>query len=374
MKHPVSIAAVVVSAITACAPPPASPAPPVKPAQAAVGPTVVTLDGEAFSSSWHIAIVASTDAERARARSLVPVVDAAIAEVGRQVSSWNPNSEVSRFSAAQHLHPLSATAGTLQIVGVALDVADKTGGAFDPTVGPLLDVWGFSPSTKGKVSAPPSAAAIAAAKTRVGFSHVQIAGGLLIKDRADTTLDVTALGDGAAAAAIARSVQERGFNNFLVDVAGEVVVAGPGHHGKPWRVGINTPKADAAADDSAQQTSLTPTGSALLGLSTSGTYRDTWSKDGTRYTHIIDPSTGAPVTHTLVSCTIVGPDIVVADALSTACIVMGRARTETALPAFPGYEALFIEATTPTTFITSHTAGFPPLLQPNTEAPPQSSQ
>lgn len=360
MKTTQPLSLVVVTALAACAPP--APPPPPKPVEAAVvGPTVVALDGEAFSSSWHIAIVASTDAERARARTMVPVVDAAIAEVGRQVSSWNPQSEVSRFSAAQHLHPLSASAGTLQIVGVALDTAAKTGGAFDPTVGPLLDLWGFSPSTKGKVSAPPTATAIAAAKQRVGFAHVQIDGGLLVKDRADTTLDVTALGDGAAAAAIARSLQERGFSNFLVDVAGEVVVAGPGH-GKPWRVGINTPKAEAAADESVQQTALTPPGTSVLALSTSGTYRDTWSKDGTRYTHIIDPATGAPVTHTLVSCTILGPDIVVADALSTACIVMGKARTETALPAFAGYEALFIEATTPTTFATSHTAGFPPLL------------
>jgi thiamine biosynthesis lipoprotein len=358
----VMVVVVFITALAACAPPPAAPRTPHKPA-AVVGPTVVTLDGEAFSSRWHIALVANTAAEQAKADTMRPVIDAAIAEVDRQVSSWNPNSEVSRFSTARHLHPLSASAGTLQIVGIALDTAARTHGAFDPTIGPLLDLWGFSPSTKGTITAPPTVEAITAAKQRVGFGHVRIDGGLLIKDRADTTLDVTALGDGAAAFAIARSLQERGFGNFLVDVAGEVVVAGPGHDGKPWRVGINTPHADAAATDAVQQAALTPSGNALIALSTSGTYRDTWSSDGTRYTHIIDPTTGAPVTHTLVSCTIVGPDIVVADALSTACIVMGKARTETALPAFAGYEALFIEQTAPTTFATSHTTGFPPLLE-----------
>jgi thiamine biosynthesis lipoprotein len=361
---------VVVTALAACTPPPApapaAPAPP--PVEAVAGPTVVTLDGEAFSSNWHVAVVANTAVERARAQAIVPVIDAAIAEVGRQLSSWNAQSEVARFSAAQHLHPLSASAGTLQVVAVALDVAARTNGAFDPTVGPLLDLWGFSPSTKGKVSAPPTAAAIAAAQKRVGYAHVRIDGGLLIKDRVDTTLDVTALADGAAAAAIARSLQERGFGSFLVDVAGEVVVAGPGHHGKPWRVGINTPSPDADPQDTAQQVALTPAGASVLALSTSGTYRDTWSKDGTRYTHIIDPTTGVPVTHALVSCTIVGPDLVVADALSTACIVMGKGKTQQALPTFAGYEALFIEATTattpttPTTLTTTSTAGFPTLL------------
>ena len=96
-------------------------------------------------------------------------------------------------------------------------------------------------------------------------------------------------------------------------------------------------------------------------MSTSGTYREAWSSDGRRYSHIIDPNTGAPVAHDLVSCTIVGADVVVADALSTACIVMGEARTRAMLAAgADGYEALFIHAPTATTFATTTTATFPP--------------
>ena len=324
-------------------------------------PTTVRLRGEAFASDWAVSIVVKNDREQARAQALTSSIDAAIAEVGRQLSAWDPKAEVARFSAARHRRPLLASKGTLAVVGVALDVAARTDGAFDPTLGPLLDLWGFSAATKGTVAAPPAPAAIELARGRVGYRHVDVDDGLLRKDRDDTTLDVTAIADGAAAAAVAGALRERGFARFLVDVAGEVVVSGTGE-ARPWRVGINTPSTDASATDSVRQAALSPSSSSsLLALSTSGTYREAWTADGHRYSHIIDPRTGRPVDHDLVSCTVVGVDVVVADAVSTACVVLGEAATRLVLAEqFPGYEALFIQATTPTTFTTTTTTGFPP--------------
>ncbi len=327
-------------------------------------PATVRLQGEAYGSDWAVNLVVTSERERLQAATLTAAIDATIAEVARQVSAWDPQSEVRRFSDARHRRPLKASRSTVQIVAVALDVAARSEGAFDPTVGPLLDLWGFSSSTKGTVTTAPTGEAISVARERVGWRHISLEGEMLNKDRDDVSLDVTALGDGAAAAAIAALLGERGCSDFLVDVAGEVVVSGRAERDggrRDWRVGINTPTTDAAATDSVRQVVLSPSPGALLSLSTSGTYREAWSSDGRRYSHIIDPNTGAPVAHDLVSCTIVGADVVVADALSTACIVMGEARTRAMLAAgADGYEALFIHAPTATTFATTTTATFPP--------------
>ena len=350
-------AIVVALALAACpSTPPMSPSLPTT----TTLPTTVLLTGEAFASDWAVSIVVATERERVRAQTLTVTIDAALAEVSRQVSAWDKNAEVTRFSDARHLRPLHVSHGTALLVDVALGVAESTGGAFDPTIGPLLDVWGFSPRTKGMVTSIPSPEAIAAARALVGWRHVQVHDGLLSKDTATATLDVTSIADGAGASTVAVMLRERGFANFLVDVAGEIVVAGHGE-GHPWRVGINTPSVNAAATDSVRQAVLSPSSSSLLSLSTSGTYREGWDKSGHRYSHIIDPRTGSPVAHDLVSCTLVGVDAVVADALSTACVVLGEPATRLVLAEYyPGYEALFIHAPTPTTFSTTTTTGFPP--------------
>ncbi len=341
-------------------PAPTAPPPTATPAAPATWPSTVRLRGEAFASDWAVTIVVDNARDQLHAQSFVATVDAALAEVTRQLSAWDRDSEVARFSAARHLRPLQVSAAAAVVVDIALDVAKNTDGAFEPTIGPLLDLWGFSPATRGKVTSPPSAAAIAVAKHRIGYHRIHVDSGALRKDDDDVTLDVTALADSAGAAAIAAILRERGFTNFLVDIAGEVVVSGHGEK-RPWRVGINTPSSDADPGDSVRQAVLVPASSSLLALSTSGTYRNAWDKDGQRYSHIIDPGTGAPVVHDLVSCTIVGADVVVADAMSTACIVLGEDKTRAVLSAhYVGYDALFIRAPTSTSFATTTTAGFPP--------------
>jgi len=306
-------------------------------------PTTHRLRGEIFASEWSVIAIAETPQQQVAASMLEPVINATLAEVDRQVSSWRRDSELSRVSNTRTTKPLPVAPSTGEIVAACVDVGAKTGGAFDITMQPLLALWGFTATTKGRVTERPSAEDIASAKARLG--SVRVAGGSIIKSNADVSVDVSAVADGAAARAVAAVLSERGFKNFLVDVAGEVVVSGHGEKG-PWRLGINTPTSSASPTDTIAMASFPAeqTSAGLMALSTSGTSRDHWELDGQRYSHILDPRTGAPVTHTLVSCTITGPDIVVADALSTACIVMDEAGTRKSLKAFPGYEAYFVHS------------------------------
>lgn len=356
--------AVVTAVAVGCPPPPApaAAAAPPPPSTAVVFPTAVKLSGEIFASNWNITLIARDAAAAARARSVEPLVEAALREVGRQLSLWEPESELARFNRTVWKKEVSVTPGLHALLATSLQVGKDTDGAFDITLGPLLDLWGFSAAQKGKVTAPPVAADVALARARTGLSLIRLGDGSLIKERSDVVVDLTAIGDGAAAAAVMAVLRERGFTDVLVDVAGEVVVSGAGLAG-PWRVGVNVPAEDAAPDAVERTVALMPAPGGVRALSTSGTYREAFSKDGTRYPHILDPRTAAPVTHNLVSCTIVADDVVVADALSTACVVLGVEGTRKVLPRFPGASALFLTADAAgSTFAASTTEGFPSSL------------
>ena len=375
MSRPLAAALLLPLLLTAACSPPPPPGLASRAALVATAPTSdqpstsVTLAGDIFASRWSVTVVADTAEAAARARALAPVIQASLGEVEGRLSSWRADSELSRFSHIDSIAPVGVSAATAEVVAACLDVSARTDGAFDVTVGPLLDLWGFSPRTKGTVTSPPSGAAIDAARARIGWRRLHAVrstgpgiSATLQKDDPALTVDVTAVTDGHAADVIATLLRQRGFQRFLVDVAGEVVVAGQGLRG-PWRVGINTPSPDAADDDSVRQVALVPAAGQTLALSTSGTYREAWTDHGTRVSHILNPATGAPVTHALVSCTIVGQDAVIADALSTACVALGEAGTRAVLPRFAGYEALFITAAGERFAVTT-SAGFPPDATP----------
>jgi thiamine biosynthesis lipoprotein len=372
MKSPITTTVLLLLATASCTPPPATTTSATTTSTTTAAapqtfPTTVTLAGDIFASRWSVSIVADTATDATRAQTLSPSIQAALLEVERQLSSWRSDSEVQRFNRSTSVTPVAVSQATADVVATCLDVSARTDGAFDVTVGPLLALWGFSPSTKGTVAQAPSADAINEALAHTGWRRLHAARGSLTKDHPALTVDVTAVTDGQAADVIARLLRERGHERFLVDVAGEVVVAGQGLRG-PWRVGINTPSPDAGDAESIRQTPLLPPPGETVALSTSGTYREGWTDHGTRVSHILNPTTGAPVAHSLVSCTIIGTNTVVADALSTACVVLGEAETRRVLPRFQGCEALFITADGPR-FVVTTSAGFPADVTPVAQTP-----
>lgn len=236
--------------------------------------------------------------------------------VEERMSHYRPDSEVSRFNGARSTVPQPMSAETLGVVAEALAVSRESGGAFDVTVGPLVDAWGFGPA--GRAPAAPDEAALAALRTRVGFGLLEIdsAASTLRKRRAEVVIDLSAIAKGYAVDAVASLLAELGVRDYLVEIGGELRAAGANEEGAPWRVAIERPAAGAPA---AQR--IVPLTDAAI--ATSGDYRNFYDLAGARVAHMIDPRTGRPASHGLRSVSVIAERCSLADALSTALAVLG---------------------------------------------------
>ena len=200
----------------------------------------------------------------------------------------------------------------------ALSLAQESGGAYDVTVGPLVNLWGFGPDPATRQV--PGGAAIDAARARVGWRGVEVdLPNLRARKRPGIRVDLSSLGKGRGVDRVAEYLDERGVSNYLIDLSGKLRARGRNSHGAPWRVAVERPVADAS--------SAAP---AIIELrdesvATAGDYRRFFESGGRHYSHIIDPRTGYPVAHSTVSATALAPDCMTADALATVMMVMAPA-------------------------------------------------
>jgi len=234
--------------------------------------------------------------------------------INAQMSTYRKNSELSLFNAAASGTPFSVSSDTRQVVAHALEVSRMTDGAFDPTLGPLVDLWGFGPpGTRRKV---PSQGEINGASHDVGYGNVATLDkpSALIKNMPRVHIDLSGIAKGFGVDKVAELLERSGVDYYLVEIGGEVRSRGYSPRGDVWRVGIEQP------DDAFGRRIV---GLQSKGLATSGNYRIFFENDGTRYSHIIDPRNGRPVGHGLASVTVIAKTAMQADALSTALMVMG---------------------------------------------------
>ena len=285
-------------------------------------------------------------------------IDAALDEVNRQMSTYRPDSEISRFNLSPPNQPLPISPGFLHVLRRALEIAHATGGAFDPTVGALVNLWGFGPD--GLRRAPPSPAQIDAARQTVGYRHVSIApDGRISKTLPGLRLDLGAIAKGYGVDQVAALLRAQNLNDFIVEIGGETLAEGLNPDGIPWRVGILQPTLDAdnAAPLHAILRLFPP-----CAVATSGDYRNYFldPSSGQIQSHIIDPRTAAPAQHAVASVTVLAPDCLAADALATALLVLGP---DEGLPllasAFPDVHALFLLRLAPDRFEEISSPGFP---------------
>jgi thiamine biosynthesis lipoprotein len=276
-------------------------------------------------------------------------VEGTLATVNQQMSTYLPDSELSRFNRHAGDDWFAVSAETALVVAAGLDVSQATDGAFDVTVGPLVNLWGFGPS--GRTIAAPSTEAIAECRDRVGYDRLESRADppALRKRRADLYVDLSAIAKGFAVDQIARLLERHAVRSYMVEIGGEVRTRGRKPDGSWWRIGIERPDADirqiqcvVELDDRA--------------LATSGDYRNFFEQDGSRFSHEIDPRTGLAVDHALVSVSVLAADCMTADAWATALLVLGP---EAALPTArrEGLEALCIFRT-PDGFVEQTTPGF----------------
>jgi len=264
-------------------------------------------------------------------------VDGVLQGVNRQISTYDPESELSRFNRSSSTEWVEVSPGLLGVVAEGQRTSGLSEGAFDITVGPLVNLWGFGPDPK--TDRVPADQAIEQARQRVDYQRLwsRAEPPALRKERADLYLDLSALGEGYGADRVAEYLIGRGATDFMVAVAGAIRVQGHNAKGSPWAIAIEEPTPGKRA----VQRIIQITGE---GLSTSGDYRNYFEQDGKRYSHEIDPRTGRPIEHRLASVTVVSASAMRADALATALMVLGEERG-VALAEAQGLAALFIVRT-----------------------------
>jgi thiamine biosynthesis lipoprotein len=235
------------------------------------------------------------------------------------MSTYLPDSEISRFNRFRSDEWFPVSSDTATVVAAALEVGKNTAGAFDISVGPLVNLWSFGPhAAPPKV---PSEEAIQDAMAKVGLSRIEVRQDPpgLRKTHPDVYLDLSGIAKGFAADAVAELLRRRGLHRFMVEIGGEVRTGGRKIDGSAWRIGIERPLSDTRAIQRVVELEH-------LALATSGDYRNFFEQDGRRYSHTIDPRSGRPVEHDLASVSVIAETCMFADAMATALVVMGAER------------------------------------------------
>lgn len=243
-------------------------------------------------------------------------LNAILEGINGAMSTYDPESELSRFNRNPSTDWIPVSADTVAVMEQALAISRLSGGAFDVTVGPVVNLWGFGPGKdRGAV---PESSRIAAALADVGYGHLQVRRSppAVRKHRPELYVDLSAIAKGFAVDRLAEHLDGQGIEHYLVEVGGELRARGRNTTEQPWRVAIEHPAA-------AERTVHTIIGLENQAAATSGDYRNFFEVDGRRYSHTIDPRTGRPVSHRLGSVTVVAASAMVADGIATALMVLG---------------------------------------------------
>ncbi|MCL4138013.1 UNVERIFIED_CONTAM: hypothetical protein GTU68_064379 [Idotea baltica] len=231
--------------------------------------------------------------------ALSTAVEESLAAVNASMSNWDPNSEVSVFSATADTAPVPISPEFATVMSAANLVHEKSGGRFDVTLGPLIELWGFGPR---KPDDPvPSDGAIAEALTQVGQAKLLVlnaAAGTMAKSDPAVGINLGAIAKGYGVDAVAEVLQGFGSKDYMVEIGGDLVTSGTNDQREPWRIGIEKPEIGAQGVEL-----ILPISD--LGLATSGDYRNFFEHDGVRLSHILDPVTGRPIIHNTTSVTVV---------------------------------------------------------------------
>lgn len=274
-------------------------------------------------------------------------IEAELKRFDYSLSPFNDSSVISRVNRNEEL----VTDSFFQkCFNRSMEVSRQTKGAFDITIAPLANAWGFG----FKKGAFPDTAMIDSLREITGYKKVKLEDGKVVKEDPRIMLSCSAVAKGYSVDVVAQLLERKGIKNYMVDIGGEVVVKGKNPKDGLWRIGINKPIDDSLSVRQDLQTVLELTD---LGMATSGNYRNFYYKDGKKYAHTIDPRTGYPVQHSILSSTVIAEDCMTADALATAFMVMGLDEAEAFCKANPKIDAYFIYSGENGEFETYYTEG-----------------
>ena len=266
------------------------------------------------------------------ADNLKPEIEAALKEVDNSLSPFNKNSVITRIN---NNTDMTADSLLTDVFLLAKSISEETHGAFDITVAPLVNAWGFGFDSSTNVSRE----TIDSLRQFVGFEKIALKDGKIIKQDSRTMLDCSAIAKGYGVDYVARLLDSKGVENYMIDIGGELVLKGKNPKMNSWRIGINKPIDDSLSVNQELQTVIEITNA---GLATSGNYRNFYYKDGKKYAHTINPRTGYPVQHNILSSTVVAKNCATADAYATAFMVLGLDSAVAICNEHPEIDAYFI--------------------------------
>ena len=279
------------------------------------GQREIRIAGRTMGTTYHVTVIGGYLTSVAE---LKKAIDARLETINASMSTYRPESEISRFNALQESGAAFPVGPDFyRVATLARELFDITAGAWDGTIDPLVDLWGFGRSQRP--ARIPDDAEIHAGLARVGFDLIDTRReGVLIKRHPRVTLDLASVAKGYGVVVVAELIRRRGFTDFLVEVGGEVFASGVRLDGRQWRIGINRPDAGAPVNQVYKVVALQD-----RAFATSGDYRIFFEQDGQRFSHVLDPRTGRPVTNGVVSVSVTAATCARADGLATALMVMG---------------------------------------------------
>ncbi|MCC5867164.1 MAG: FAD:protein FMN transferase [Gammaproteobacteria bacterium] len=278
-------------------------------------PQVHSLSGYTMGTEWSVRLVARPGA--GELGGVRQEIDAALETVNAQMSTYRESSDISRFNRLSPGERIELPAEFGKVLLAALEMADATDGAYDPTVGPLVNLWGFGPD--GRRTRAPAEEEIDAARSRVGWQQLEVItreGTIELVQPGGVYLDLSSIAKGFAVDLIAERLDALGFDAYLIDIGGDMRMRGHRPDGRGWRIGIERPVPEMRAVHSV----IAPGDRAVA---TSGSYRNFYIDDAKERSHTIDPRSGHPVPPELLSVTVLDDSAMVADALATAIMVLG---------------------------------------------------
>lgn len=302
---------------------------------------IFTIEGSSMGTIYSIKYPGSED------EGLKNAVDSLLSEISKELSVFDSTSAVSQIN-RNEVTKLSRE--FIYIYNIAQRISKETNGAFDITIGPLVNLWGFGPNEEREITQKE----IDSVKNFVGYQKLTIKDGLLLKSDARIELNFNAVAKGYAVDRVADLLQKRGHSDCIIEIGGEVVARGS-RYKKPWRVGIQVPTKEQDGEIESRYIFLLQN----RAVATSGNYRNYHEINGNRFSHIINPQTGLAEQSNLLSVTVIADDCTTADAYATAFMVMGMEASKIYLTKHPEYAAYFIYVTSEGLMSSYRTDNFP---------------
>ena len=300
-------------------------------------PQYRTAQGLVFGTRYNVTYLYNAD--------LQPDIDHTLALVDSALSMFNAESTISAVNRSESIQVTDTM--FLKVYRRAMEISAMTGGAFDITVAPAVNAWGFGFKHAENIRQ----ATIDSLMEITGYHKIHEQDGLITKDDPRIMLDCSAIAKGFGSDMVAAMFRSKGINDFMVEIGGEIVVSGHNPKGNLWGIGISKPVDDSLSINNELQTVIKVSD---IAMATSGNYRNFYVKNGRKYAHTIDPHTCMPVSHTLLSATVLAADCATADALATSMMVMGLDSAQALLSRHPEFQAYLIYQTPDGTITTKN--------------------